>query len=71
MKAIEKLNLLADEQLNQVKGGMESLDLPTLYGIDRNSKKNCTCSGSGDNLNSATGCHCTDNLSPIKEFDTI
>ena len=35
MKAIEKLNLLADEQLNQVKGGMESLDLPTLYGIKR------------------------------------
>lgn len=61
MKAIEKLNALDNEMLQNIRGGI----LPpnkdfVFYGTDINTKKECRCDGTGDNKNNAAKCSCSD-----------
>ena len=54
MKRLKKLSLLSNEQLAKIKGGDVSLLRANL-----NDRRNCYCSGLGDNTNKANKCDCT------------
>ncbi|MEG1916972.1 MAG: hypothetical protein RR061_09880 [Muribaculaceae bacterium] len=61
MKTLEKLNQLDNKALQEVKGGVIENDSPlVLYGSDINGKKECKCTGTGDNKNDAAKCTCSD-----------
>lgn len=61
MKAIEKLNALDNEMLQNIREGfLPPNDDFVFYGTDVNSKKECNCTGTGDNRNNVAKCTCSD-----------
>lgn len=60
MNAIKKLNALSNEELQGVRGGAFSQNGLILYSSDNNNRKECNCTGPGDNNNDAAKCQCSD-----------
>lgn len=60
MNAIKKLNALSNEELQGVRGGAVSQNGLNLYSSDNNNRKECNCTGPGDNNNDAAKCQCSD-----------
>ena len=60
MKRLKKLSLLSNEQLAKIKGGVvEHFGDVSLLRANLNDRRNCYCSGLGDNTNKANKCDCT------------
>lgn len=60
MKRLKKLSLLSNEQLAKIKGGVvEDFGDVSLLRANLNDRRNCYCSGLGDNTNKANKCDCT------------
>lgn len=60
MNAIKKLNALSDEMLQSVRGGVIPPNDLKLFSSDNNNRKECNCTGPGDNNNDAAKCQCSD-----------